>query len=209
MKLSYQKNHIKKFCKRIDRIKNVIKNREYSSDDVKFGVGGNTFRALTGFNNPPSKTYRQWAYKRTKLILKRGAVIANQQDFEKLHKTLCRSIKIHWGKREKKKKLEFAHQYKMVDLYFKWLCANAACHESRRDLSDAILEFGHCPLDKNSLTKLNECLSLALPIKNPSMGSIHNKKTYDFCQSLIKEFTKCCGGTPLLFDFYVWPPNKQ
>ncbi len=207
MKKYFCKKEVGLFKKELVSIKRSIKNGDYQSDDGKFGIAGNTFRAFHG-HCKPSIIYREWAEKVSKSILGNGKSIGNQDNFDFLHSKLCKSIEKCW-KNTDNPELKFAHKYKMIDLYFKWLCANVACHESMRDLSEEILKFGHCPLDKNSLTKLNECLSFALPIKNPSMGSIHNKNTYDFCQYLIKEFTKYCGGTPLLFDFYVWPPDKQ
>ncbi len=235
MKSSYQKDHIKEFRERICCIKNVIKNGECSSDDVNFGIGGNTFRALTGFNNPPSETYRQWACKRTRWILRTGASkeITGQKKFDEFHKKSCISLKSRWKRIEKDKELKFAHQYKMVDLYFKWLCTNidwlcindewqkknkvwiknnSPYRRSAKSLSRKIIKYGHCPLDRKSLITFNKCSSKPLKIKNPSnpsMGSIHNKKIYDDCQRQIRIFAKYYGGTSFLFDFYVWPPSRR
>ncbi len=121
----------------------------------------------------------------------------------------------------------------MVDLYFKWLCTNidwlcinaewqeknkewiknnSPYHHNVKNLSENILKFGHCPLDRKSLSTFNECSPGTLKIKNPSnpsMGSIYNKKIYDDCQCKIRRFAKCRGGTPVLFDFYVWPPPRR
>ena len=62
----------------------------------------------------------------------------------------------------------------------------------------------HCALDRHTLTKLNGCLSFALPMPHASMGNILTNNTYVFCQDLISEFTRHCGGTPLLFDYFAW-----
>jgi hypothetical protein len=84
------------------------------------------------------------------------------------------------------------------------------CHAEipRRNFGSAVKEgfINHaiCPLDRQILARLNECLSGALPMASPSMGHIANMRTYDFCQELIADFAGSCGGTPLLFDYWAW-----
>ncbi len=93
----------------------------------------------------------------------------------------------------------------MVDLYIKWLCSNNECSEK---LANSLIKYAYCALDSQILTKLNEALNHALPIRKPSMGDIANQYTYDYCQSLIKDFSETYNGTRLLFDYYAWERGR-
>src|SRR3990172_7248185 len=166
----------------LPRLRKKIRAESFDPNDSIYGIAGNTFRAFRGFKKP-SRTYRSWARSITE-----------------------NAIKNHW-KKEQDNEPSFAHTYKMVDLYLKWLCSNEKCPEK---LANSIIKYGYCALDSQILKKLNEALSYALPIRirNPSMGDITNENTYEYCQSLIMDFAENFNGYRLLFDYYAWVPGS-
>lgn len=102
--------------------------------------------------------------------------MATAEGFHRWHASLAESLQADWTARQGTA-LSFAHQHKLIDLFIKWL--------SRYDfdcaqLTDAFMSHANCALDSQTLAKLNDCLSSALPIKRPSMGDIHNEQTYKF-----------------------------
>jgi hypothetical protein len=129
--------------------------------------------------------------------------IGTRDGFLSWHTSLADSLDLHWT-RYQPGSLSFAHRYKLVDLFVKWL----STHDfGAPNLTEALVAHANCALDSQTLGMLNECLSMALPIVNPSMGDIHSRSTYDFCQDLIGEFSAHYGGTRLLFDYFAWRPG--
>lgn len=172
-----------------------------------FGVAGNTLRAYRGWPHPPSRVYREWAENvcadlNASLL---GEQVATPKGFRGWHASLAKSLQLHW-ENQQANALSFAHQYKLIDLFVKWL---SGYDFGSNQLTKALVLHGNCPLDSKSLAKLNECLSLALPIANPSMGDIHSEKTYEFCQGLIGSFAHHYGGTRLLFEYFAWPQGGE
>ena len=167
-----------------------------------YGVGGNTFRAYVGWPKKPSTIYRLWAERTCKqLDLQRLAQqLETSEGFKDWHSSLAASLQDHWL-HEQDKSLSFAHQHKLIDLFVKWLSSHDL---SSPTLSNHLVNQANCALDSQTLGKLNECLSMALPITKPSMGDIHTRNTYEFCQALIENFSVRFGGSRLLFDYFAW-----
>ncbi len=189
------------FKRQGERLTQLIRKKPFDEKTSRFGISGNTFRAYAGYKIPPSEVYRKWAKNKSQELIKNEELsFPNQSSFDLFHSNLFESIKEYW-KSQQGESLSFAHTYKLVDLYLKWLVSNEECPEK---LADGILKFGYCALDSQILFKLNECLSGALPIRKPTMGDIACQNTYNFCQSLIKDFAEKYGGKRILFDFYAW-----
>ncbi|SBR48331.1 hypothetical protein [Halomonas sp. HL-93] len=192
------------FQSRLEGLKKKLRSQPFEVDSSSYGIAGNTFRAYRGYNLRPSVVYRQWASLKTKdLVSNSDPSIENQAEFDAWHQDLFESISEYWLA-EQRQKMSFAHTSKLLDLYIKWLVTNQECPQR---LATAILRYGYCALDSQILFRLNQCLSGALPIKNPTMGDILNKNTYLFCQELIKGFAEKFGGTRILFDYYAWEPG--
>ncbi len=192
----------KEFTDAIPRLRKQMGSIPFAKKDYTFGVGGETLRALSNLSNRPSDLYRTWAARVCDRLTPAtlAKLVATAEAFEAWHAHLVADLQKEWEAREGARLL-VAHQYKLVDLLFKWL--------SWYDFGDPAVTRGfeahaHCPLDTQSLTKLNECLSHALPMRHPSMKNILTEHTYVYCQDLISEFTRSCGGTPLLFDYFAW-----
>lgn len=167
-----------------------------------FGVAGNTFRAYRGWQREPSKVYRKWAEGicNTLDAPSLAVRVASAEGFRGWHASLAELLQVHWTDQQGGV-LSFAHQHKLIDLFVKWLSAHDfGCQQ----LSQSLVSHANCALDSQTLQKLNECLSMALPISNPSMGDIHSRQTYSFCQNLIERFATQYGGTRLLFDYFAW-----
>lgn len=189
------------FSEQVEALRNLARKESFDENNSTFGIAGNTFRAFTGYKLPPSQIYKEWSSQQTKLIFSSSDISFNSQsEFDKWHTSLFESLNNYWVERQGKE-LSFAHTYKAIDLYLKWLCSNSTCSET---LSNNLLQFGYCALDSQILYKLNLCLSGALPIRKPTMSDIANQNTYNFCQSLIKDFAEYYGGTRLMFDYYAW-----
>lgn len=190
------------FSRAVPKLRTQLGVVPFSNRSEKFGVAGETFRAYTGWRNPPSSTYRSWASREcdrlnSQLLLPH---LNSRNSFLQWHGSMARSLQKHWVGNEGEQ-LSFAHQYKLIDLYVKWL--------SRHDfgnpkVSRGFAAYANCALDRQTLGKLNESLSYALPMPKPSMGHILTKETYDFTQEAVSDFASHCGGSPLLFDFYAW-----
>jgi hypothetical protein len=202
MKKYYNNDLGKDFSSKLDELKKRLRSQSFNPATSKYGIAGNTFRAYRNYKTPPSKVYREWAKEVTSQLLidRKIPNLSNQNKFDKWHLELFDSINQRWNTRQNKT-LSFAHTFKLLDLYLKWLSSNKECP---KELSESILKFGYCALDSQILLKLNECLNGALPLKNPSMGDIINSNTYEYCQKLIKDFCEKYGGTRLLFDYYAW-----
>ena len=167
-----------------------------------YGVGGNTFRAFVGWPEKPGAVYRGWA-ERTCQRLDVTALVQQLQTsdgFSVWHASLASSLQRAW-QRQQGSALSFAHQHKLIDLFVKWLSRHDF---SSPKLSESLIVHANCALDSQTLIKLNECLSMALPLTKPSMGDIHSKNTYLFCQGLIEKFSVHHGGSRLLFDYFAW-----
>ncbi|MDO8444626.1 MAG: hypothetical protein Q7T53_00735 [Deltaproteobacteria bacterium] len=189
------------FARRVEGLRQLIRKKTFDENSSTFGIAGNTFRAYIGYNLPPSEVFREWAQNKTRELFQEDELeFSTQSSFDLWHTELFKSIKEYWESKQERD-LSFAHTYKLIDLYLKWLLSNSNCPEK---LANSILNFGYCALDSKILSMLNKCLSGALPIRNPTMGDIANQNTYDFCQALIKGFAEKHGGTRILFDFYAW-----
>lgn len=190
------------FRRAVPQLRKRVGVREWPTEDDTYGVRGNTFRGFQGWESRPSDVYRSWAQRRTKSLGEPDLLraIQSKSGFERWHAGLVRSIQRHWAKYQGRQ-LGVAHKYKLVDLYVKWLSVHAI---GTKRLMDALVANAHCALDRQTLSKLNICLSGALPMGRPSMGYIQSEATYQFCQDVISQFAGHCGGTPLLFDYYAW-----
>ena len=176
--------------------------KELTSITPSFGVGGNTLRAYGGWPLPPSEVYRAWARYRTRKITKSISTvdISSQERFDKWHTNLGQSLNAKW-KRDQGGKLTVAYRYKLVDLYIKWL---SGYNLPRKVVTSQLNAYAYCPLDSQTLSKINACYSYCLPLKKPSMGDIQTENAYRFCQEIITEFCSQAGGTRLEFDYWVW-----
>ena len=192
----------REFTRVIPKLRAELAQVPFAQHGLDYGVGGETFRAFRNWEHRPSDLYRTWAAsvcaQLSPDIL--AEKLGSRRAFAQWHRSLVVDLQAHWFAHENHH-LSFAHQYKLVDLFIKWM--------SRHDFGSPKIPVGfeayaHCALDRQTLGKLNECLSLALPMPNPSMGDILADTTYFFCQDLIREFTTHCGGTPLLFDYFAW-----
>jgi hypothetical protein len=191
-----------KFTAALPRLKKKLGAVPYAKRKPSYGVAGETFRAYQGWNNKPSELYRDWAAVICESLTSELLVthLQSRSAFLKWHESLAASLQKQWFSRERKR-LSFAHQYKLVDLFVKWL--------SRHDfglktITSGFAAYANCALDRQTLKKLNACLSHALPMPAPSMGHIICRNTYQFSQEAISEFAAYCGGTPLLFDYFAW-----
>lgn len=186
----------------IPSLRALIGMRKFNPLETTYGIGGNTFRAYTGWEISPSAVYRQWA---KKVLMKLDShslerELETIEGFNAWHGSLATSLQSDWQSMQKGA-LSFAHLHKLIDLFVKWLSSHDL---SSPKLSEFLVLRANCALDSQTMNKLNECLCMALPISNPSMGHIHEKNTYDFCQDLIDNFAVHFGGTRLLFDYFAW-----
>lgn len=190
------------FANAVPSLRTKIGSASFEPLGSNYGVGGNTFRAYRGWPERPSAVYRLWAESICKELdvdlLERQ--LKTNEGFDAWHSSLAGSLQNTWQHKQGEP-LSFAHQHKLVDLFVKWLSSH---NLSSPSLSESLVTRANCALDSQTLSKLNECLSMALPIVSPSMGDIHSKKTYEFCQSLIERFSIHFGGSRLLFDYFAW-----
>lgn len=202
MEKYYQASIGNDFAKQAVALRNNMRSQSQELMNSDFGIAGNTFRALIGYSNPPSLAYRSWAKITTEsLINEQGSTpSSSQEEFDIWHNQLFNSLADHWN-RIQNKPLSFAHTFKLVDLYCRWLFTYNECPQI---LAKSILDYGYCALDSQILRRLNDALSGALPIRKPTMGDIQNANTYSFCQDLIKDFSEHYGVNRILFDFYAW-----
>lgn len=198
----FSQQHGEAFARALPALQQRIGCMPFVQRSNDFGVAGNTFRAYRGWPHPPSRVYREWAESictalNAPLL---GKQLAAAEDFRRWHASLAKSLQAHWTNQQGNA-LSFAHQHKLIDLFIKWLSGyDFGCTQ----LTTALVSHGNCALDSQTLAKLNECLSLVLPISKPSMGDIHSEQTYEFCQGLIGSFAHHYGGTRLLFDYFAW-----
>jgi hypothetical protein len=190
------------FANALPELRQRIASIQFCPHGSDFGVSGNTFRAYVRWPEPPSIVYREWAQGIcTELNIETlEQKLGTADGFNVWHTALAGSLQEHWVHRQGRE-LSFAHTYKLIDLFIKWL--------SMRDFkslqfSQCLVSYANCALDSQTLSKLNECLSMALPLSKPSMGDIHSMRTYEFCQALIEAFASHYGGTRLLFDYFAW-----
>lgn len=173
----------------------------FNQRDPSYGVGRDTIRGFHGFTKPLT-TYRKWAEaecsRLNATVLQ--SKVSSAAAFEDWHRSLRKSLQRHW-RMSQGQTLKLAHLFKLIDLFVKWL----STHDfGVPNITQGLLDYGHCALDSKTLDELNKCLSMALPIFKPRMGHITSRVTYDFCQDLLRELSVQCGGTPLLFDYYAW-----
>jgi hypothetical protein len=192
----------RKFARAIPRLRGQLALVPFSDHDATYGVGGETFRAFRNHRARPSEVYREWAAEVSKQLTPKQLTqqLQSREAFESWHRSLVGELSSRWKSRQGRT-LSIAHRYKLVDLLIKWLSAHDF---GQTKIIQGFEQYAHCALDRQTLKKLNECLSLALPITSPSMGDIHTEETYLFCQDLVAGFASSCGGTPLLFDYFAW-----
>lgn len=204
LKVNFSASCGKDFKRALPDLRKKLGKLPFTQDSkCTYGVGGNTFRAYTGLDTPPSKAYRDWASKVSKDFEARALAkqIATAEGFEVWHSSLALSLEKHWKKVHGSKFKSPAYKYKLLDLFVKWLSGHDfQCPE----LTKAFENHAHCALDSQTLEKINACMSYALPLKKPSMGDITTETAYDFCQQLIAGFTRSQGGSALLFDYHSW-----
>lgn len=194
------------FSQALPKLRKEIGSSIFCPAGSNYGVAGNTFRAFRGWSKSPSKVYSLWAESICAQLdpPSLAGQLGNQEGFDAWHKSLADSLQQHWVKSQSYE-LSFAHQHKLIDLFVKWLSThNFDC----KPLSASLMSHANCALDSRTLQKLNECLSMALPLSKPWMGNIHSKHTYDFCQNLINRFATHYNGTRLLFDYFAWPTSS-
>lgn len=203
----YNHKRVFEFQKAVPNLRAQIGREIWPSKITQYGIAGNTFRAFTGWDNKPSELYRTWAEKQCKALDPETlAMSVNSKDeFEEWHASLCKSLQRHWKKHESSG-LPIAHQYKVIDLYIKRL---SQFNFGSSAISSGLIDYSHCAIDSKILLRLNDCLSGALPLGNPSMGHVKCEATYQFCQGLISRFSSHCGATSLLFDYYAWPDDSD
>jgi hypothetical protein len=202
MKKYYQESIGNDISKQASKLRKNMRSQSHDLMNSDFGIAGNTFRAFIGYSTAPSLVYRSWARETTERIISEKGVKPgkSQAEFDKWHNQLFDSLVEQWDSIQNNP-LSFAHTFKLVDLYCRWLFTYDACPKL---LAKSILSYGYCALDSQILRRLNEALSGALPIRKPTMGDIQNKNTYSFCQDLIKDFSEHYGVNRILFDFYAW-----
>jgi len=190
------------FKRAVPTLRRMLGRVAFQDRDTQFGVSGETFRAFRDCSNRPSELYRCWAAGVCEKLSPQSldGHLRSRQSFMAWHGALAEDLQAHWRKHEDKE-LSFAHQHKLVDLFVKWLSGHSF---GLPTIPIGFAAHANCALDRQTLAKLNECLSYALPMPAPSMGHILSDRTYSYCQELIAEFTVHCGGTPLLFDYFAW-----
>lgn len=194
------------FSRRVSKLqKKTGAMQHLEHDDPTYGIAGNTFRAFTGWKRKPSNTYKEWAASITEGINAQilGKVTKSRCSFLEWHSDLFRLFQKHWKKKQGKN-LSIAHCYKCVDLYVAWLVKG---YFGDLSVSQALERVANCPLDKQTLAKLNECYSRALPMGKPTMSHITDINTYNFCQELIGVFVEYADkkrGNRILFDRFAY-----
>jgi len=211
---SINKKELQSFEELIPEIKRELIHRhrwdsKLREMEKKFGVDVNTIRAFSNFLEP-LQTYHNWAKKHTKKLTldKLLHITASENNFKKWHCQLAKSIvnDAGWILKEKdKKELKFAYQYKLVDLYIKWL---TRYDFGSKEINDGFTKYAHCALDSKILKKLKSCFngSLSFIKNNPSMGDICDLDDYLDIQNAIKFLCSHTGkkASPILFDYYAW-----
>lgn len=167
-----------------------------------FGVAGNTFRAFRNKDTQPSVLFAQWGSKLVSTLDAQvlSTRISTREDFLDWHEELSSSLKRLW-KRYETQPLSTAHQFKLIDLFVKWLSRHRF---EGTNLPQQLAAHANCAIDRQTLVALNLAYSNALPLGTPSMANVSCKAAYDFCQDAIGMFTRKYGGTRLLFDYFVW-----
>ena len=196
------RKHQQAFSAALPGLRQLVGTKAFGLHDHQYGAAGNTLRAYRGFPKPPSGVFRAWAANLSGRLSTSDLEhqLASRDAFLHWHAALARQLQHVW-RCEQGRPLNFAHQFKLVDLFIKWLSEHGF---GSTLITEGFIKYGNSALDRQVLAKLNECLSGALPMPTPSMGHISNEHTYAFCQDLIAEFAGSCGGTRLLFDYYAW-----
>lgn len=201
----FSQERVLEFSQKLPGLRSNIGVRNFATRGEDYGVSGNTLRAYRGYVHTPSRLYRTWAKATTEgLSFEDLEEKVNTRDgYLKWHASMAESLIGHWQKYESKP-LPIAHKYKLVDLYVKWL----SCYDvGQPGFLHNLVAHANCALDSQTLKKLNECYSYALPLSKPSMGLIQSEAAYSFCQDLIGFFASECGGSRLMFDFFAWKPG--
>ncbi len=204
LKNFYDPKQVAAFTESLPRVRKDLGKIPFAKRAATYGVGANTFRAYRDWQVQPSLVYRKWASSICDSLVPNELEVAirEPEGFVRWHTALGDSLQAHWKSRQgNEKQLSFAHTYKFVDLFVKWLSSHDLGHPP---LVDALVKHANCALDSQTLQKINECLSFALPISRPSMGDVHSRVTYEYCQGLIGEFASDHGGTRLMFDYFAW-----
>lgn len=178
---------------------------------------------IPGAEHGPIALYEAWAAVEFAKIADDARLlqaISTQEGFDAWHDALAESLDAHWRARvtENNARLRehegdehipanpdlcVAHQYKMVDLFVKFLRVRGAQHP---ELARHCYEFGHIPLDLKSLAVLSAAFGGILVGAGNKfrMGDIVSKQMYRTCQRLARAICQEAGGTPLLLDVFAW-----
>lgn len=190
------------FAQRLPALRRQLDAVEITNRRAGYGVAGNTLRAYQGWDNRPSDIFNGWAERITeslepKILAKK---IATRDGFLDWHTDLSTSLERRWRYYEGSIP-DLAHRLKLIDLFIKWLSS----HNFGEPKFVAALERNaNCALDSQTLKKMSQAYSNALPLGNPSMGNITNMRAYLLCQELIQRFSFHFGGSRLLFDYFAW-----
>ncbi|MDZ7919569.1 hypothetical protein [Rhodoferax sp.] len=197
--------HLLAYQRALPRIQqDQVAHLAWDSHDESYGVGGNTFRAYTGWQSSPSRLFRNWACHTSQTILQTDpSSLDSMEAFEGWHQGLSCSLQQKWMETQGRG-LSVAHKYKLIDLYIKWLTQHSLPDPA---LGIQFVRFGHCALDRQTLAKINAHLSGALPLAKPTMGLIATEETYSLCQAVVREYCVVAGGAPVLFDYFAWQPG--
>jgi len=166
---------------------------------TNYGIDGSTFRAYRGFGSSPSDLYQKWVKEDGFRQLK-GQQISSREALLLLRDKLDASLIEHWGRSANDLKL--FQRNKLIDLFLKAITFSTGheCIEQRLGL----FQFANVPLDKWSLLAVKKLFYGIVISRNPSMGDIEDKETYDFLQDQIFQLTLRANVPNLVFDYYAW-----
>lgn len=190
------------FARRLPGLRRKLGAVDISNRKAGYGVAGNTFRAYQGWDNRPSDIYNGWAEKITESLEPKTLAknISTRDGFLGWHAELSTSLERRWRYYEGSIP-DLAHRLKLVDLFIKWLSAHSFGDPK---FVVALERNANCALDSQTLAKMSQAYSNALPLGNPTMGNITNMRAYLLCQELIQRFSFRFGGSRLMFDYFAW-----
>ncbi len=190
------------FARSLPRLRRKLGAVDISNRKAGYGVAGNTFRAYQGWDNRPSDIYNGWAEKITESLEPKilAKTISTRAGFLNWHAELSTSLERRWRYYEGAIP-DVAHRLKLVDLFIKWLSSHDF---GERKFISALERNANCALDSQTLRKISQAYSNALPLGGPSMGNITNMRAYLLCQELIQRFSFRFGGSRLLSDYFAW-----
>lgn len=196
-----RKNAGRELKKAIKKAESRYKNPQKMAPNI--GIGTNTLRAFTKLGKPPSVVYRDWVNTKGYRLVEKEK-ITSRKGFLLLHGKLVKSFE-NYCKKLGCRELTISEKNKVVDLFTKALAFRVGhpCEQQR----EGLYKYANVPLDKYSLTAIQELFYGIVVCKNPSMGDIQQVDTYDFLQSQIFQLTSSLRAPNLVFDFYAWDMN--